>query len=165
MAFKLKSQSPLKQSKDPIDEKISNIDNNPRLNRRIERRYSRVEEKIKKAEGNPERLKKIEKKYGYNYEAAINAGLGPDETGHWPSINPDNGMILKGKRHPSIMKTRKIERVLGNKIIEENGERYSVPKKAPVITASESPLLKRKLSSKPTKAMLAQEKKLKSKKK
>jgi hypothetical protein len=38
-------------------------------------------------------------------------------------------MILKGKRHPSIMKTKKIERVLGNKIIKKGGERYSVPRK------------------------------------
>lgn len=117
------------RKKKTVDEKISDIENNPRLNRRIERRYARVEEKKSKADGNPEKLKKIEKKYGYNYEAAIKSGGGPDETGHWGSINPDNGMILKGPKHPSIMKTRKIERVLGNKIIRKDGERYSVPKK------------------------------------
>jgi len=38
-------------------------------------------------------------------------------------------MILKGKKHPTIMKTKKIERALGNKIIKKDGERYSVSRK------------------------------------
>lgn len=112
-----------------IDEKISDVDNNPRLNRRIERRYERYDKRIENAKGDTEKLNKIEKKYGYNYDAAIKSGAEPDSTGDWPSLDPNTGMVLKGKNHPSIMKTRKIERILGNKIIKKDGERYSVPKK------------------------------------
>ena len=117
------------RKKKTVEEKISDVENNPRLNRRIKRREERVENKKEKAKNNPEKLKKIEKKYGYNYDAALKGGGGPDESGHWDSVNPSDGMILKGPKHPSIMKTRKIERILGNKIIKKDGERYSVPKK------------------------------------
>jgi hypothetical protein len=116
------------RKKKTVEERISNVENNPRLNRRIERRYKRVEDKKERAKDNPEKLQKIEKKYGYNYDAALKGGGGTDESGHWASINPDNGMILKGSKHPSIMKTRKIERILGNKIVKKDGERYSVHK-------------------------------------
>ena len=115
--------------KKTVEERIAAVENNPRINRRVERRTERVKEKIENAKGDSEKLKKIEKKYGYNYDAAIKAGEGPDESGHWGSVDPTTGMILKGKNHPSIMKTRKIERILGNKIIKKDGERYSVPKK------------------------------------
>jgi len=115
--------------KKTIDDKINRIDSSKRLNKKIEKKYERLENKIAKAKGDTEKLKKIDKKYGYNYEAATKSGLTPDETGHWGSIDPNTGMILKGKRHPSIMKTKKIERVLGNKIIKKGGERYSVPRK------------------------------------
>lgn len=117
------------RKKKTVEERISDVENNPRLNRRIERREERVENKKERAKDDPEKLKKIEKKYGYNYDAALKGGGGPDESGHWASINPDNGMILKGPNHPSIMKTRKIERILGNKIVKKDGERYSIPKK------------------------------------
>lgn len=116
--------------KKTVEERIAAVENNPRLNRRIDRRESKYDERKKNAQGNPEKLQKIEKKYGYNYDAAIKSGGGPDETGHWGSIEPSTGMILKGKNHPSIMKTRKIERILGNKIVKKDGERYSVPKKS-----------------------------------
>ena len=116
--------------KKTVEERIAAVENNPRLNRRIDRRESKYDERKKNAQGNPEKLQKIEKKYGYNYDAAIKSGGGPDETGHWGSIDPSTGMILKGKNHPSIMKTRKIERILGNKIVKKDGERYSVPKKS-----------------------------------
>tara|TARA_R110000868_G_scaffold36279_6_gene128938 strand:- start:747 stop:1202 length:456 start_codon:yes stop_codon:yes gene_type:complete len=115
--------------KKTIEERIAAVENNPRLNRRIERRYKRVEDKKENAQGNPEKLQKIEKKYGYNYDAAIKSGGSPDETGHWGSIEPNTGMLLKAKHHPSIMKTKKIERILGNKIVNKDGEKYSVPKK------------------------------------
>lgn len=135
MAYKQKN-SPFRQQLleeeqlDPkIAAKIKAVEENPRLNRRIKRREERVAVKKEKAKNNPEKLAKIEKKYGYNYDAALRSGGGPDESGHWDSINPDNGMILKGPKHPSIMKTRKIERILGNKIIKKDGERYSVPRK------------------------------------
>jgi hypothetical protein len=115
--------------KKTVEEKINRIDSSKRLNKKIERKYDRVENKISKAKSNTEKLKKIDRKYGYNYEAAIKSGLTPDSSGHWGSIDPSTGMILKGKKHPSIMKTKKIERVLGNKIVKKDGERYSIPKK------------------------------------
>ena len=122
------SPTPLIKTK-TVEERIAAVDNNPRLNKRIERRYERLDRKIEKAQGDSEKLKKIDKKYGYNYEAAIKSGITADKSGHWGSINPNNGMILKGPKHPSIMKTRKIERILGNNIVKKDGERYSVPKK------------------------------------
>ena len=71
---------------------------------------------------------KLDKKYGYNYEAAKAAGIQPDETGHWGSIGND-GLILKGPKHPSMVKTKKVEGLLGNKIVKRGGNQYSVPKK------------------------------------
>lgn len=115
--------------KKTVEEKISRIDNSKRLNKKIDRRYNRLERKIDKAQGNTVKLGKIDKKYGYDYDSATKSGLRPDESGHWSSIDPNTGKILKGPKHPSIMKTKKIERVLGNKIIKKNGERYSLPKK------------------------------------
>ena len=115
--------------KKTIEEKIEAVDNNPRLNKRIERRYERYDNKKENAKNNPEKTKKIEKKYGYNYDAAIKSGGKPNESEHWGSIEPNTGMVLKAKNHPSIMKTRKIEKILGNKIVKKDGERYSVSKK------------------------------------
>lgn len=113
-----------------ISSKIIAVDANPRLNKKVEKGYSRVEKKMEKAKDNPKKLQKIEKKYGYDYDSAIGAGLGPDETGHWPSINPKNGKILKGPKHPSMIKTKKVEKILGNKIVKKQGGLYSVPKKS-----------------------------------
>lgn len=115
--------------KKTVDDKINRIDNSKRLNKKVERKYERLENKISKAKGDTEKLKKIDKKYGYNYEAAIKSGLTPDKSGHWGSIDPSTGKILKGPKHPSMMKTKKIERVLGNKIVKKDGERYSVPRR------------------------------------
>ena len=111
-----------------ISKKISAVDANPRLNRKVERGYAKVEKKVERAKGDPKKLQKIEKKYGYDYESAIGAGLGPDETGHWPSIDPTSGKILKGPKHPSMIKTRRVEKILGNKIVKKQGGLYSVPK-------------------------------------
>lgn len=111
-----------------IDEKIARIDGSKRLNKKMDKRYARVEKKVEKSKSNPAKLQKIEKKYGYDYDSAIRSGLGPDESGHWGSIDPSTGRILKGKKHPSIMKTKKIERVLGNKVIKRGGDLYSVSK-------------------------------------
>ena len=112
----------------PVEEKIANIDNNKRLNRVVERRYDRMDKKYERAADNPAKLAKVDKKYGYNYEAAKAAGIQPDETGHWGSIGND-GMILKGSKHPSMIKTKKVEGLLGNKIVKRDGNLYSVPKK------------------------------------
>lgn len=112
-----------------IEERLADVDKDPRLNKIVERRTERVERKIEKAQGNEKKLAKIEKKYGYNYEAAQAAGLEPDETGHMGSLDPNTGMVLKGRKHPSMIKTRKIEKILGNKLVKKDGQLYSVPKK------------------------------------
>lgn len=110
-------------------EKLENIDKNERLNRIVDRRYNRLNKKKDKAAGDEKKLEKIEKKFGYNYESAIKSGATPDETGDWPSVNPDTREILKARRHPSMIKTRKAEKYLGNKIVKEGDKRYSRPKR------------------------------------
>ena len=63
---------------------------------------------------------------GYDYESAKAAGLGPDETGHWPSRNPRTGQILKGKAHATFHKTEASEKKAGFTIKKgENGRYYS----------------------------------------
>lgn len=94
-----------------------------------ERRYAKAERKISKAkEKSPEKGIKVEKKYGYNYDAAISAGLSPDSTGHWPSRDPATGMILKGRKHPTFYKTKAGEKAAGYKIYKKDGDIYSKPK-------------------------------------
>jgi len=110
------------------EEKIAAIDDNKRINRVVERRYDRMDKKYDKASGDSEKTAKLDKKYGYNYEAAKAAGITPDSTGHWGSIGND-GLILKGPKHPSMIKTKKVEGYLGNKIKKIDGQLYSVPKK------------------------------------
>jgi hypothetical protein len=91
------------------------------------RRYARAERKIKRSEGK-RREGQVRKKYGYNYTAAEDAGIKPDKTGHWPSRNPKTGEILKGRKHPTIYKTKRAEKKLGYKIKKKNGRLYSQPK-------------------------------------
>jgi hypothetical protein len=112
------------------EDAIKKIEENPRIQRIVDRRYERMDKKYEKAEakGNDNKIKKLDKKYGYDYESAKKAGLSPDETGHWPSIGND-GLILKGKKHPSMILTKKVEKVLGNKIINSGGRQYSITKK------------------------------------
>ena len=94
-----------------------------------ERRYARAERKILRAkEKSPEKGAKAEKKYGYDYDAAIKAGLSPDSTGHWPSRDPSTGRILKGKKHPTFYKTKAGEKAAGYKIYKKDGNMYSKPK-------------------------------------
>lgn len=95
--------------------------------KRINLRYARAERKMDKAKCTS-REGKVEKKYGYDYESAKSAGLGPDETGHWPSRNPETGQILKGRKHPTIKLTRKGERDAGYKIYKDKGTLYSKEK-------------------------------------
>lgn len=108
-------------------EKVNSIDDNKRLNRIVDRRYARMDKKYDRAAGNEKKTAKIEKKYGYNYEEAKKAGITPDASGHMASIGND-GLILKGKKHPSMIKTKKVERLLGNKIVKKGGKLYSVVK-------------------------------------
>ena len=37
----------------------------------------------------------------YDYKGAEAAGIRPDDTGHWPSREPNSGKILKGRKHPT----------------------------------------------------------------
>jgi hypothetical protein len=110
------------------EEKIKKIEENPRIKRIVDRRYERMDRKYEKASGDEDRIKKLDKKYGYDYESAKKAGLAADETGHWPSIG-EGGLVLKGKKHPSMILTKKVEKVLGNKIVNRNGRQFSEPKK------------------------------------
>lgn len=65
----------------------------------------------------------------YDYDTAIESGDKPDETGHWSSIDPRTGMILKGKNHETFYKTIEAEEKLGNRIVKRaDGRYYSVPK-------------------------------------
>ena len=58
---------------------------------------------------------------GYDYETARAYGLGPDETGHWPSRVPETGQILKGRKHPTFNETVQAESALGNQIFKGSG--------------------------------------------
>jgi len=67
---------------------------------------------------------------GYDYESARKAGLGADETGHWPSRNPKTGQILKGRSHSTYGKTLKGEAKAGYEIYKgPTGKYYSRKKK------------------------------------
>jgi hypothetical protein len=93
---------------------------------RRERRYKRRKAKIEPGSKKDERF---ENKYGYNYKAAIEAGLEPKEEGeHWDSRHPETGEILKGRRHPTVHKTKAVERSMGYKIRRVKGRLYSYPK-------------------------------------
>ena len=69
------------------------------------RRYKRADKKIDKAKGTSKE-KSTQLKYGYNYEEAKKRGIKRDATGHMQSRVPETGLILKGRKHPTIYKTR-----------------------------------------------------------
>lgn len=125
----MQDPKPVKNKNKSVEEKIADVDNNPRLNRIVDRRYARLDKKIEKAKGDTVKLNEINKKYGYDYETAKASGATADSTGHWPSIDGNSGLILKGPKHPSMIKTKKVEKILGNKIVKKDGKLYSVPKK------------------------------------
>lgn len=116
-----------KPVKKTINQKLADIDNNKRLNRIADRKYALVDKKIEKAKNDTVKLQKIDKKYGYDYKTANKYKIKADSSGHMPSI-ADNGQLLKAKNHPSIKKTIKTEKVLGNKIFSVNKVRYTAPK-------------------------------------
>jgi len=65
---------------------------------------------------------------GYDYSTAEASGGKPDTTGHWGSLDPRTGMVLKGKSHKTWNLTVKKETELGNKIIKKaDGRYYSTP--------------------------------------
>ena len=66
---------------------------------------------------------------GYDYTTAEKYGLGPDESGHYPSRVPETGQLLKGKKHPTFHLTQKEEKKLGNIIFKgKDGFYYSLSK-------------------------------------
>tara|TARA_R110000751_G_scaffold22666_3_gene63663 strand:+ start:5493 stop:5915 length:423 start_codon:yes stop_codon:yes gene_type:complete len=67
---------------------------------------------------------------GYDYKSAVSAGLEEDEDGHWPSrvpSGPNEGLLLKGKKHETWDLLEEAEEDEGNEIIEKNGRFYSFP--------------------------------------
>lgn len=65
----------------------------------------------------------------YDMKAAIAAGLRADETGHWPSRDPQTGLLLKGRGHPTWSKTEAGEEAAGMEIYRgEDGRYYSRPR-------------------------------------
>jgi soluble lytic murein transglycosylase-like protein len=62
---------------------------------------------------------------GYDYASATKAGLGPDETGHWPSRVPDTGLLLKGASHQTWYKTMQGEEQAGYQTTFKEGRYYS----------------------------------------
>ena len=72
---------------------------------------------------------------GYDYVSAVEAGMkpledGPDK-GHWESrigSGPNEGLLLKGKKHKTWKALKAGEEAEGNKIITKNGRWYSFQK-------------------------------------
>jgi hypothetical protein len=94
------------------------------------KRYDKANKKIAKAKAkSPKAGAKMQKKRGYNYDGAIKAGIKPDKTGHWASRDPKTGEIFKGRKHPTIKKTKKAEKKLGYSIKKKKGVLYSNKKK------------------------------------
>ena len=67
---------------------------------------------------------------GYDMETALQYGLEPDEKGHWPSRVPETGLLLKGRKHKTWFKTKRIEAEIGCKIVRKGkfgkGRYYSI---------------------------------------
>lgn len=81
-------------------------------------------------EGKKKRKRKFDPEGdSYDFESAIAAGLGPDETDHWPSRVPQTGLLLKGRNHPTFHKTQAGEERMGNTIYKFQGRYYSNPAK------------------------------------
>ena len=65
---------------------------------------------------------------GYDYETAAKYGIQPSAIdGHWQSIVPETGQVLKGVNHPTFDKTVEAERKMGNNIMyDETGRLFSM---------------------------------------
>ena len=61
---------------------------------------------------------------GYDMATAKAAGLKPDDTGHWPSRDPNTGQLLKGRGHKTFYLTEEGEAKAGYKIRKGEGGRY-----------------------------------------
>ena len=66
---------------------------------------------------------------GYDYKSAKAAGIKPDKSGHWASRNPETGLILKGRGHPTWSKTVAGEEKAGYEIYKKGKRYYSRKKK------------------------------------
>ena len=67
---------------------------------------------------------------GYDYETALKWGVTPDDSGHWPSREPNTGQILKGRKHKTYWMTEKGEKEAGYEIYKgKDGKYYSRKKK------------------------------------
>lgn len=76
----------------------------------------------------------------YDYQIAIDSGGSADESGHWSSIDPRTGMVLKGRNHPTWDLTVEEETKLGNTIIKaDDGRYYSI--KLPRYMSEAKPIL------------------------
>jgi len=63
---------------------------------------------------------------GYDYKTAKAAGLGPDETGHWPSRDPKTGKMLKGRKHETWDKAVQADKEQGYVLKQgKDGSYYS----------------------------------------
>jgi hypothetical protein len=68
----------------------------------------------------------------YDYDTANKAGLKPkpvehDTVPHWPSREPESGMLLKGRRHPTFDLGVEHDRKEGYGLEKQNGRYYSQP--------------------------------------
>lgn len=71
---------------------------------------------------------------GYDMDAAVAAGLGSsidpsDGKPHWPSRDPNSGLLLKGRKHPTWNLLEQGELEAGMEIFKgDDGRYYSRPK-------------------------------------
>jgi hypothetical protein len=62
----------------------------------------------------------------YDMNSALAAGLKADETGHWPSRDPQSGLLLKGRGHETFHKTLEGEANAGMRVYQgKDGRWYS----------------------------------------
>lgn len=64
---------------------------------------------------------------GFDYGTANDAGSKPGSDGHWGSLDPRTGMVLKGRGHPTwdLMEAEETKR--GSRIVKRGGRYYSEP--------------------------------------
>ncbi len=67
---------------------------------------------------------------GYDYESAKQAGISPDDTGHWASRDPKTGLILKGRGHETFHKTIAGEKEAGYEMTKGKDGRYYSKKRS-----------------------------------
>ena len=66
---------------------------------------------------------------GYDYDQARAAGMEPGEDGHWQSREPNSGLQLKGRKHPTFDKAIETDRRMGYGLEKQNGRYYTKPMK------------------------------------